>query len=344
MSDNGLRLAANMPEDRTKYYDASQFNLGKGTLIPKAVDGEFDGRSSAIDHNKPVKLVVDPGKSSTYTLDFASMPIELKDKVIRKVMNDTSLTNPEQRLNAINQEIANLTKEVKQAETAPEPPSLGFNKQAISLTTPGSFQVRDSSGFSGIPTAGNVAPSFSVATPVSNFATESVLKAQLAKYETDLKTYQAEYNRLLEAYNQVSASTVLLEQIRADYAELWDAYTALREKAEVTPAKPFSVLPDFGPEPKAPTNKVIFKFPTIGHLSSMYHNVLIQDKVLVLIYDTRFEYGVQYLPPALEDQSITLDLISNSAEGTKTLVVGSIGLNVRLGCLDVVVLFIESGV
>ena len=87
--------------------------------------------------------------------------------------------------------------------------------------------------------------------------------------------------------------------------------------------------------PSKPCFTVYFEFDQFGTLSSKYHQVIDSKQCLVLVYDTRFEYGQQYLPPVLDiNQPVTVGV---QATGVNYQV-ASVGLSWTMGCLDFVLL------
>lgn len=87
--------------------------------------------------------------------------------------------------------------------------------------------------------------------------------------------------------------------------------------------------------PSKPGFTVYFEFHQFGTLSSKYHQVIDAPLCLVLVFDTRFEYGQQYLPPTLDvNQLITVGVHETNVKYQ----VASIGLSWTMGCLDFVLL------
>lgn len=87
--------------------------------------------------------------------------------------------------------------------------------------------------------------------------------------------------------------------------------------------------------PSKPGFTVYFEFGQFGTISAKYHHVVDSRDCVVLVYDTRFEYGQQYLPPSLDEkQTVRIEI---PEKGTSYRVV-SIGLNWSMGCLDFVLL------
>jgi hypothetical protein len=87
--------------------------------------------------------------------------------------------------------------------------------------------------------------------------------------------------------------------------------------------------------PAKPAFTVYFEFAQLGTMSARYHQVVDAKECLVLVYDSRFEYGQQYLPPNLgPEQTISVGV----AETGSSYNVASLGLSWTLGCLDFVLL------
>lgn len=85
--------------------------------------------------------------------------------------------------------------------------------------------------------------------------------------------------------------------------------------------------------PQKPTVEVQFILGLLGTLATRYHAVIVEGSCMVLVYDTRFDYGVQFEPPVLNDTPITIKLNSKTS-----YTCNSLGLQFKLGCLQCVVL------
>jgi hypothetical protein len=84
--------------------------------------------------------------------------------------------------------------------------------------------------------------------------------------------------------------------------------------------------------------QVFFNLPT-GRVAAKFHDVIEGEGCLVLIYDTRFEDGQQYLPQDCSDTPITVEVPSRKLSKR----VMSMGITASLGCFDQVIL-VEAGV
>lgn len=91
-----------------------------------------------------------------------------------------------------------------------------------------------------------------------------------------------------------------------------------------------------GPIPRKPKREVFFELGQLGKMAARYHAVCDGGDCLALVYDTRYEDGFQYLPPDLGKE--TIQVVVKSAKGNKKYTCSSMGLQFRVGILDVVVL------
>lgn len=93
-----------------------------------------------------------------------------------------------------------------------------------------------------------------------------------------------------------------------------------------------------GPKPEKARRRVYFEYPGMGRQAANYHAVVAADDVVVLVYDTRYEDGSQFEPPALSPDVVVLLHVSNGAKEATVYRVASMGLTFKLGVLDFVVL------
>lgn len=88
------------------------------------------------------------------------------------------------------------------------------------------------------------------------------------------------------------------------------------------------------PTPTKPTVDVVFSMPHFGDFLSRYHHAqLVGDHLLVLVYDTRYDGGGQFIPPETpEGETISIKVpslrLANSAMIRRSL-------NFRLFCCDI---------
>lgn len=90
-----------------------------------------------------------------------------------------------------------------------------------------------------------------------------------------------------------------------------------------------------GPLPTKPKKEVYFEMPNMGTMAARYHDIQDGGNCLALIYDTRYEDGYQFMPPALGDAKIIMTVPREN----KTYSCSSVGIHFSCGVLDVVVLF-----
>ena len=86
--------------------------------------------------------------------------------------------------------------------------------------------------------------------------------------------------------------------------------------------------------PQKAKKQIIFEFAEFGKQLARYHAIVESKYCLALVYDTRYEDGIQYLPPDLGEKPIKVIL----PEENKSFTVYCLGLSFSLGCLDVIIL------
>jgi hypothetical protein len=97
-----------------------------------------------------------------------------------------------------------------------------------------------------------------------------------------------------------------------------------------------------GPLPNVPRQKVFFELPGYGTSSAPYHEVVESGNAVVLMYDTRFTEGIEYLPPALGSSPEAVIKVG-VPHLKKEFYVNSFGLHYNVGSLLFVVLVKASG-
>ena len=93
------------------------------------------------------------------------------------------------------------------------------------------------------------------------------------------------------------------------------------------------------PVPVKPTKEIYFEMPQAGTMGARYHEVIEGGSCIALVYDTRYEDGYQWIPPALGDTKIQMTIPREN----KTYTCSSLGIHFHIGVLDVVVLFKHDG-
>ena len=90
-----------------------------------------------------------------------------------------------------------------------------------------------------------------------------------------------------------------------------------------------------GPLAMKPKKEVYFEMPNAGTMAARYHEIHDGGNCLALIYDTRYEDGIQFMPPTLGDTKIRITVPREN----KVYVVSSLGIHFNCGVLDIVVMF-----
>lgn len=117
-----------------------------------------------------------------------------------------------------------------------------------------------------------------------------------------------------------------------------------RVEAEAPPPNPAKLaLPSLNLNwlmrlPAKPTVSVIFDMPT-GTQTAKYHDVVVTDQCVVLVYDTRYDAGGHYIPPDTGDGYFTVTVGKDS----QVIEVTHLGIQYPLGALDHVVLIRKLG-
>jgi hypothetical protein len=93
-------------------------------------------------------------------------------------------------------------------------------------------------------------------------------------------------------------------------------------------------MPFLTGKPQKAQRQVYFELPHFGKQLARYHEVIESEHCVVLVYDTRYEDGTEYLPPDWGEQAIVLHV----PHLHRTFTVASMGLHYACGALDFVVL------
>ena len=139
--------------------------------------------------------------------------------------------------------------------------------------------------------------------------------------------------------------SALIRQLTSELVELRKAEAVEEVPAtqevepEVEPEVEFGVdvgMPFLGlSDPLKPQKEIYFEMPQAGTMGARYHEVLEGSNCIALVYDTRYEDGYQWIPPALGDVKIKMTLPREN----KTYTCSSVGIHFHVGVLDIVVLF-----
>ena len=90
-------------------------------------------------------------------------------------------------------------------------------------------------------------------------------------------------------------------------------------------------------EPLRPTRQVVFTLDGVGMWSVKFHHVVVTKKLVVLVYDNRYNQGVQFLPAA-SNHPIQVRIADLNVEFECV----SLDLAWVMGCLDCVALIVSQ--
>lgn len=325
MADNTVR--ADTP-DPTKYFP----NRGgmPGTMIPRS--GK-DGQSLGFDHNRPQKVIVDPGEvGGGFELDLAELGKH------KKTFNAAATKA------TVASDVTSFYRELSQRLAAPEPEPV--------KEKPVSEPIKPLEALPPIQPLPNLTPELTApadaAAEVERMIAEQAQKAAELKRQYFAPPVAPMPDPAL--YQQLNQQTQLIN--------------ALIERVNVMSSKPPERLPDVKPEPEQdpaaqaaeafaslqipflsgekairPEYETYFEMAKMGTMAARYHAVVPGQSCLALIYDTRFVDGFQYLPPNLGEERLTVSV----PKLKQTYVCSSLGLHWSLGCLDVVILILHKG-
>lgn len=95
-----------------------------------------------------------------------------------------------------------------------------------------------------------------------------------------------------------------------------------------------------GPIARKAKKRVVFEIPGAGNHMAQFHDVIVSKECVVLVYDTRYEEGTQYVPPELGEVVITVRVLGKDKNGkdSKSYKVCSMGFTYSFGVFDHIVL------
>lgn len=329
MADQGIR--ADTP-DPTKYFP----NRGiPGTMIPRA--GK-EGESLGFDHNKPQKVVVDPGEAGGgFELDLSEIA---KHKSTfnaaaskSSVVNDVSSFYREFSRRLTQPEPAPIKEKIVSEPTKPNPeksiplqplPAIPMleQPQVLEVDRLLAEQAKKAAELKAqYFSAPVVPPQVTWEPPVYADPRNNPMQQQMAQ-QTNL------INALIERVNQLSMPIV--EKRSEPVVE-----EAPKANEFLSLQIPFLL----GEKAVRPEYETYFEMSKMGTMAARYHAVVAGQSCLALVYDTRFVDGFQYLPPNLGEERIVVSI----PKLKQTYTCSSLGLHWSLGCLDVVILILHKG-
>lgn len=288
--------------DPTKYTkpDSHQARIigSRTTVLPRARN---DGTSQGFNHNIATDLIVvdneDEGTGRKVAVDLRQFAAKSPTK--ERVEESEMFTVFEDFANKQRQQTSTIDDLIKSASSAPIP------RKAENID----FQM-----------------------PNSNTGNDSTMVTELFKLVTQLVANQVHPIREQPASPAPMSQTTLPSNATA----IQSIGSTFQGEAEGSSPVCTSLNIPFitGDKPEKAKVEVLFEIPNLGVMSARYHAVVEGNQSLVLVYDTRFEDGNQYVPPELHDVLINVKV----PKLKQSWLCLSTGLHFSLGALDFVVL------
>ena len=283
--------------------DAAAYHPGLsayGTTIPTSTTG---GKSRGFDPHKPGMVIVDPDmEGGDLEVDFSKLS-EVKD--LDNIIKRTAGDNPDG--NAAFEAFSEIAVKVAAAEdqtspSAPLPPV--SKKEPSGMNKPKLRMPKPTEPVDEVPVA---APS---SAPLEKMlAQQASLLSQLTSQVADLQPSEEAVEEAVEESEEDTGEEVPSNSLEMDFLGV--------------------------PIPLKPQKEIYFEMPQAGTMGARYHAVIEGGNCIALVYDTRYEDGYQWIPPALGDTKIKMTV----SRDDKTYVCSSLGIHFHIGVLDVVVLF-----
>jgi hypothetical protein len=327
MADQGIR--ADTP-DPTKYFP----NRGiPGTMIPRA--GK-EGESLGFDHNKPQKVVVDPGEAGGgFELDLS------------EIAKHKSTFNAAASKSAVVNDVSSFYREFSRRLTQPEP-VVAKEKIVSESNKPNPEKLIPLQPLPAIPMLEQPQ-----VLEVDRLLAEQAKKAAelKAQYFTppvappqpawEPSAYADPRNNPMQQQlvQQTNLINALIERVNQLSTPVVEKAPVLEEAPKVNEFASLQIPFLSGEKAVRPEYETYFEMTKMGTMAARYHAVVAGQSCLALVYDTRFVDGFQYLPPNLGEERIVVSV----PKLKQTYTCSSLGLHWSLGCLDVVILILHKG-
>lgn len=298
--DKAGLVTAHTPDDAAYHPGLNAY----GTTIPRATQ---DGGSRGFDPHKPGLVIVDPDmEDGNLEVDFSKFSeVEGLNNKIQSTVGASP--DGEGAFQAFSDIASELAEGKKKTSPSPTPPVLkkessGMNKPTLKKPVP-----------TPVP-------------PVENTPAHDLNQA----------AFQNHLDEQAALIRQLTSELVELRKVEV-VEEAVEEVPAPQEEEE--PEVEFGVdvgMPFLGiSDPLKPQKEIYFEMPQAGTMGARYHEVLEGSNCIALVYDTRYEDGYQWIPPALGDSKIRMTLPREN----KTYTCSSVGIHFHVGVLDIVVLF-----
>jgi len=297
--------------DATKYHPG---HTGYGTTIPSSTRG---GASRGFDVDAPRLVVVDPDMADgNKVVDFAKFG-KYKERFNAKI-NEVGGSDPELAFRAI----VEAAKDIEEAERVLTAPLKSKPKEKIVMS-------KDKITLS--PIVREMPAPLPAVEVVSDASTG--LSHQLA-IQTEVLSQMAGILAKLQPNSPPTASVPDVEVQTVSQVQQEAHEEEVRSKV-ITGFETLEMSFVNGPLPVKPKKEVYFEMPNMGTMAARYHEIQDGGTCLALIYDTRYEDGYQFMPPALGDAKIKMTVPKEN----KIYYCSSVGIHFNCGVLDIVVLF-----
>ena len=305
--------------DATKYHPG---HTGYGTTIPSSTRG---GASRGFKADAPRMVVVDPDMADgNKVVDFAKFG-KHKERFNAKI-NEVGGSDPELAFRAIVEAAADIEEAEKVLAASPKSKpkeKIVMSKDKITLSPIARETVAPLPAVAVAPL-----PAVAVASDASTglsqqIAVQTEVLSQMAGILANLQSNSAPSAPV----SDVEVQTVSQVQQEAHEEEVRSKVITGFETLEMSFVN--------GPLPVKPKKEVYFEMPNMGTMAARYHEIQDGGTCLALIYDTRYEDGYQFMPPALGDVKIKMTVPREN----KIYYCSSVGIHFNCGVLDIVVLF-----
>jgi hypothetical protein len=290
-------VIAHTPDDAAYHPGLNAY----GTTIPRAGQG---GGSRGFDPHKPGLVIIDPDmEDGNLEVDFSKFS-EVED--LNNIIQNAAGATPSSE--GAFQAYSNIASELAEGGKKTSPP----------LTS--SVLKKESSGMNK-PKLRKPAP-----TPVP-------VATELPDHDRNERATEALLGEQAELIRRLTSEVAELQKDKV--VEDIPPPPPVEQEPEVEPEADLG-MPFLGfASPLKPQKEIYFEMPQAGTMGARYHEVIEGSNCIALVYDTRYEDGYQWIPPALGDAKITMTLPREN----KTYICSSVGIHFHVGVLDVVVLF-----
>ena len=325
MVDNSFKKGAvevHTPDANEYHQDLTAY----GTTIPSSTK---EGGSRGFDPNKPGIVIVDPDiEGGSTVVDYSNFS-KHKQKFNVSV-GQAGGSDPDSAYEALTKAAEEVEAAERAVVTAPAPaPSEPNKKGNVVMSKSNKITLSPDVSGSSVVTAPQEAPvqvSGGVEVDVAkHLASQTEVLSQLVGAISGLQPSSPAVVEVVEDVKDVQTVSQVKREVHDE--EVRDKVISGFETLEMGFIN--------GPLPTKPKKEVYFEMPNMGTMAARYHDIQDGGNCLALIYDTRYEDGYQFMPPALGDAKIIMTVPREN----KTYSCSSVGIHFSCGVLDVVVLF-----